>query len=223
MHLFWKVTLSLMLISHSAFAFEPRVETLSDGACWFETGTVMKIASFNDKSVYSGDKGQIEAEFSSLISQSYKKISPVKIMDLNLALHCGAYGASLVARVTTDTASFCVWSRFEKGRLLLRSIGLVSDKFTTELCDGYKWGEFIMGINSTEFLVELQSPKWSAYIKEVKMISENAVKIILVKDYEFREQEVVDQLEQNFSGKNLIRYIEFNDYRHPVGEYIHLR
>lgn len=215
--------MSLMLLAQEVSAFEPRIETLSDGACWFESGSSLKIASFNDKGVYSGDKGQIEAELNSLISQSLKKIVPVKIMDMDLSFHCGGYGGSLVSKVTTDSFTFCVWSKFEKGRLSLRSIGLVSDKFSGDLCDGHKWGEFIMGIKSSDFALELQSSKWSTYIKEVKLISQNTVRIVLVKEYEFREKEVIDLLEQNFSGKNLIRFIEFNDYRHPIGDFIHLR
>lgn len=223
MQLLWKVILSLMLLSESALAFDTRIETLSDGSCWFLAGTELKMASFNDKSVYSANKAQIEAELNTLITLSLKKITPIKILDTSLSVHCGAYGASLVAKVATDTNSFCVWSKFEKGRLVSRSIGAHSDKNITGLCDGYIWGEFIIGINSVDLITQLQSPSWSAYIKEVKVISENTVKIVLVKDYQFREQEVIDLLEQNLSGKNLIRFIEFNDYRHPIGEFIHLR
>lgn len=80
-----------------------------------------------------------------------------------------------------------------------------------------------MGVQSNDMLTELQSLRWAGVIKEVRPVADKVLKVVLVKEYEFREQEVIDQLKENFSGKNLIRYIEFNDYRHPIGEFVHLR
>lgn len=231
-HLFWKATLSIILVlgSHSTKALEIQVTSLSEGACWYEFKESLKVSSFNDKSSYSGDKEQIQAELESLITQSLAKsenpkFHQEKMNEMNLSLHCGGYGASLVARVSTDNLNLCLWSRFEKGKLLLRSIGALADggKNPTELCDGHRWGELIAGIESKDLLNELQSSKWSSMIKEIKVVTNKVVKIVLVKEYEFREQEVIDQLEVNFSGKNLIRYVEFNDYRHPIGESVSIK
>jgi hypothetical protein len=47
--------------------------------------------------------------------------------------------------------------------------------------------------------------------------------VSLVKDFEFREIEAMALIEESFLGKNIIKYIELNDYRHPVGEYVVLK
>lgn len=224
-HIFWKATLSLILLSQAAYSAEIQVGTLSEGACWYELKEALQVASFNDKSIYSGSIGQIESEIEGLIAAVVPKGERSKIQEMDLTLHCGGYGASLVAKVTAETSILCLWAKLDKGKLSLRSIGLVSDggKNPNDLCNGHKWGEFIVGIQSREVLTELQSLKWSSIIKEVSLVTDKVIKVVLVKEYEFREQEVINQLEQNFSGKNLIRYIEFNDYRHPIGEFVHLK
>lgn len=219
-HLFWKVTLSLFLVSTNVFAGVTQVGVLSEGACWFEYKEALKVASFNDKTAYLGTKEQIEANLESLLGD----VQHQKINEMNLALHCGGYGASLVAKVTTDSNTFCVWTRFEKGKLVARSIGTLNDSGkSNELCDGHKWGEFILGVNDSRLISELTGAKWASVIKEVSSISTNVYKVSLVKDYEFRESEVMNQLEENFTGKNFIRYMEFNDYHHPIGEFIPLK
>ena len=227
--LFWKVacqiTLGLMLTNPVYGATDILVGTLSEGACWFENKESIRVASFNDKTAYSGNRDQIESDLNALIAKTLLTTEHSKIRDMDLSLHCGGYGSSLVAKVSTDNNSYCLWTKFEEGNLSLRSIGVVSieSKNSNELCDGHKWGEFLIGSNSEDLIVDLQSPKWSSMIKSVELISKNVYKIILVKDYEFREQEIIDLLKTDFNGKDFIRYIEFNDYRHPVGEFTHLK
>lgn len=220
-----KVTLGLVVFSlvPSAYSSDVSVGSLSDGSCWYEFKESLKVASFNDKTVFTANKAQIESQIESLIAQS-RSIDHQKINEMDLALHCGGYGASLVARVTLDNSSVCVWTKFEKGKLTLRSIGAINelDK-TNDLCDGHKWGEFILGINDSSFIADLKSEKWAFAIKEVTRISDRAYKVSLVKDYTFREAEVANLLEENFTGKNFIRYIEFNNYQHPVGDFIPLK
>ena len=228
--LFWKVTMSILLVAvlaskgfgQSKHPPEMEVGTLSEGSCWYENKDLLKVASFNDKSTYNGSRAQLESELEELISERLGKTEGLKIGEIDLALHCGGYGASLVAKVTTPVGPLCAWLKFEKGGLSFRSLGAVEEKDPTEFCDGYKWGEFIIGANSLEFIAELQSSKWEKMIKEVTLISNKVYKVLLVKEYAFKEQEVIDQLQENFNGKNLIRYIEFNGHRHPVGEFVHL-
>jgi hypothetical protein len=223
--LFWKVTMGLMLVNPVFGATDLQVGTLSDGSCWYDFKESLRIASFNDKTAYIGTKAQIESKMEALITNNLVKDDHLKIIDMDLTLHCGGYGASLVARVNTEGNTFCLWTKFDKGNLSLRSIGVqsVDGKNPGELCDGHKWGEFILGANSQDLITELQSPKWISMIKSVTLVSSKVYKVVLVKEYEFREQEVIDQIQENFSGKNLIRYIEFNDYQHPIGEFTHLR
>lgn len=194
-----------------------QIGTLSEGACWYDSKDPLKIASFNDKTVYNGSRAQIEAEIETLLKQP-------KISDMELSLHCGGYGASLVAKVSTDNGQFCVWARFEKGKLVPRSIGVITEKSAEgRLCDGHKSGEFILAVNSKEFIAELQGLKWSSVIKEVNQVSGNLYRVVLMKEYDMKEAEVASQLEENFAGKNFIRYIEFNEYHHPVGDYVQLK
>lgn len=215
------ITLCLTVKSSVASSTDVQVGTLSEGACWYQKKELLKVASFNDKTAFVATRAQIENNFSKLMAQNLNQ----KINEMDLTLHCGGYGASLVGRVvTTDNNTFCIWTKFENGKLALRSIGAINEspKISSKLCDGHVWGELIIGVESNEFLNELQAPKWSLMIKEVKPIVDRVYKVKLMQDFEFKESEVANSLEENFAGKNLIRYIEYNNYRHPVGEYIHL-
>lgn len=212
----WKVAAGLALICLSSVS-SAQVGTLSEGACWYDNKDPLKIASFNDKSVYNGSRAQVEAELEALMGHQ-------KISDMDLYLHCGGYGASLVARVSTDNGQYCLWTRFEKGKLVTRSLGALAEKNAEDkLCDGHKSGELIIGVQSKEFAAELQGAKWSSIIKEVRPVSDRVYQVLLMKDYANREAEIASQLEENFAGKNQIRYIEMNEYHHPVGEYINLK
>lgn len=219
-----QVTLSLLLIN-GAFGADFQVGTLSEGACWYEAQAGLKdglkIVSFNDKSLYSGSREEIVSGIQSLMSETQH----LKITDMNFGLHCGGYGASLVVKVTTENMSYCVWAKFDKGKLGLRSIGAMAHASVSQstMCSGHKWGEFIMGVTSEEVVDELRTAKWASVIKEINRISVNVYKVVLIKDYEFKEAEAANLLEESFTGKNSIRYIEFNDYRHPIGEFYNLK
>lgn len=220
---FWKVAWSLMFFSLLGNA-NAQVGELLEGACWFEYKDTLKVASFNDKSVYSGAKTQIETQLDALLVVSLANLPHQKLNEVDLTLHCGGYGASLVAKVFTDTGSFCVWTKFDKNQLSVRSIGVLGDnEKNSDLCDGRKWGEFLMGVNSRDVITEIQSAKWSSMIKEVTAITDKVYKVVLTKDYEMRESEVINQLGENFAGKNLIRYIDYNQYKHPIGDYVPLK
>lgn len=224
---FWKVALGLTFFCfcQGAYSDTAQVGTLSEGSCWYESKDSFKAASFNDKAVYEGSRSQIESEIEGLLNaQSIH----AKISDMDLVLHCGGYGASLVVKATTENGTYCVWTKFDQGKLTTRSIGVLSEKGADrQLCDGHKSGEFILGLtestNSKDFLNELQGPKWSGVIKEIVPVTEKVFKIVLVKDYANKESEMASQLEDNFAGKNTIRYIEFNEYHHPVGEYVQIK
>jgi len=224
--LFWKVAFGFILMGKVYGASDQLVGSLSEGACWYEfKDSLLRIASFNDKTSFAGNTGQIEANFEARIAQSLKINDHVKINEMGLSLHCGGHGASLVAKVSTDNNDFCVWAKFDQGVLSIRSIGSISGQKLgpTELCDGHIWGEFILGVKSIEAITELQSPKWASMIKSVTVISKNVYKVVLTKDYELREQEVISQIQEEFFEKKIIRFIEFNSYNHPIGEFIHLR
>jgi hypothetical protein len=215
---FWKVLLGLMLTGKLFGADLAPVGTLSEGSCWYENKESLRVASFNDKEAYSGTRAQIESELGKLIGDHHN------ILEMNLSLHCGGYGSSLVAKLTTESYSLCVWAKFDKGKLALRSIGGIGEKRTlsNDLCDGHKPGELIIGASSEQIATELQSARWSTVIKSISLISNKIYKVVLTKEYEFREQLIIDQFEESFAGKNLIRYVEINGYHHPIGEFVKL-
>lgn len=215
-----KLILAFCVGAVQVLASDIQVGGLSDGACWYESKDTLKLVSFNERLSYSGNRKVIETEMAQLAPRSRGEI----IRDVDLALHCGGGGLSLVAKVLVNERSFCVWGKVEQGKWVPRSVGAINEEAKGGvLCDGYKWGEFILGVNSTDYLSELQSVKWSQMIKEVAFISQNTYKVTLTREYEFRENEVMNQLDEHFTGKNFIRYLEFNEYRHPVGEFISLR
>lgn len=218
--------LVLLFLNFKAYgAAESQIGTLSDGSCWYENKEFLKIASFNDKSLYLSGRNQLESELERLLILGIPKIEQTKVNELELSLHCGGYGASLVAKINADGKMFCLWAKFEKGKLGIRSVGVLSNeqKNLTELCDGHKWGEFVLSLESDESVLELETPEWSSMIKSITLISKKLYKVNLTSEYEFREQEVIDRLESNFSGKNPIRYIEYNNYQHPAGEFVHFK
>lgn len=203
-------------------ALDLRVGSLADGSCWYENKESVKIASFNDKSVFNANRAQLESDIEKLLG---KTIDHVKPADLELFLHCGGYGSSLVAKVSKDGMNYCLWAKFEKGALALRSLGVIplDRKNANELCDGHIPGEFILGNNSEELILDLQLAKWSGMIKSVSKVSEKTFKVSLTSEYFYREQEVIDQITENDFGKNFVRFIEFNDYQHPIGEFVRLK
>ena len=223
--IFLKIALAFLLTSKVYSSSGDEIATLSDGSCWYENKESLQVTSYNDLGIYKGSKDQIEADFKKLIVDNLQTPRPLRIHDLDLSLHCGGYGASLVAKVTTEDKSICLWAKLEKGSLSLRSIGVLGIEEAPEssLCDGHKWGEFIIGVNSLELVLELESSKWSTMVEKVTLISNKTYKVILAKDFEFKEQVVIDRIKENFQGLNFIRYIEYNEYRHPVGEFVHLK
>lgn len=219
-HSFWKVpaSLALILLSFETFgADQQTVGTLSEGSCWYDSKEAITVASFNDKTTFSATREEVESQLSELLGSTAQKIQ-----DMDLVLHCGGYGASIVAKLTTEGPTLCVWAKFDNGKLGVRSIGVL-EKNSHELCDGHKWGEFLVGIGSSDVARDLASAKWSSMIKEVVSVNAKLIKVVVTKEYQFKEQEIIDSIQESFTGKDLIRYIEYNDYRHPIGEFTHLK
>lgn len=192
-------------------AQEVMVQTLSEGACWFEQGEQLKVVSFNDQEVFMVGREELEEGLTALFSD---KKSKTKKGSLELNLHCGGYGASLVVK----GPDFCAWMKFDKGQLEVRSHGgLESVKGST--CDGYKKGELIVGVINEMESPWLQTPV-SPYIKSADKISKNLYRINLKNEYHGKEIELLKELK---NLDNNIRYVELNQFQHPVGEYTQLK
>lgn len=203
------MTLSLNLSAH-AFAEDANVQSLSEGACWYEQGEFLKVASFNDRESLFISRDDIETQVYDLLNISKNK----RTLTNDLTLHCGGYGSSLVVKTELDHKSVCLWLKFVKGKLSVRSLGgLEATNNEGDLCDGYKWGELIVGVKNLDQKIYLESEQFKPMIKSVSVISGTTLKVVLHPQFHGREVEVMSALK----GQVELRYIELNLYQHPVG------
>ena len=198
-----------MTFATCVWAQATNVQTLSEGACWFEQGEIIKIASFNDGESLLMTREEINSQIESLLGGQKKNI----ISNNDLTLHCGGYGSSLVIKTVVDNRPTCMWLKLNKGNLSLRSIGGVED-LKSELCDGHKFGELIVGVKSTDQKILLESENFYSMIQSVNVISGTTLKVNLHPDYYGKELFVMDELKKQMS----LRYIELNLFQHPIGE-----
>ncbi len=200
-----------IIISINAYADETLVQTLSEGACWYEQGDQLKIVSFNDHEVLMVAKDELEDGLTNLLNAKALKSKKSKKEELELLLHCGGYGASVVVK----TPQFCAWMKLDKGQLEIRSFGGREDQKGSGLCDGYKWGELIVGV-FVENESQLLGGPIGRYLKNVQKVSKQLYRINLKDEYVGQETTLVKELKN--LDKN-IKYVELNQYQHPVGEY----
>ena len=200
-----------LAIASSAYAEDTTVQSLSEGACWYQEGEVLKVSSFNDRESILISRDEIEYQVEALLNGDGKK--KVKAITSDLTLHCGGYGSSLVIKSEVDTKPICMWVKFNKGKLELRSLGGLENS-KSELCDGYKWGELIVGIKTPDQKALLESEQFYGMIKSVSVVSGTTLKLTLNESYIGREIEAMSELKKQIS----LRYIELNSYQHPVGE-----
>ncbi|MBC7713885.1 MAG: hypothetical protein H7177_11130 [Rhizobacter sp.] len=195
-------------IASRAFGEDTNVQSLSEGACWYEQGEMVKIASFNDRESALISRDEIEMQVEGLLSGKKNKA-----ITSDLTLHCGGYGSSLVIKSEMDGKPICLWVKFNKGKLAVRSLGgLESSK--VDVCDGYKWGELIVGLKSIDQKALLESGHFHGMIKSVSVISGTTLKIVLDESYVGKEVDAMAELKKQIE----LRYIELNLYQHPVGE-----
>lgn len=206
------LTMSLSLaFSNALMAEDTNVQTLSEGACWYEQGEFLKVASFNDRESLFISRDDIDYQVSELINSSKKK----RTLTNDLSLHCGGYGASLVVKTELDHKPVCMWMKFVKGKLIMRSLGgLEASSVEGDTCDGYKWGELIVGVKTPDQKVLLQSEHFVSMVKSVSTISGATLKVTLQPQFHGREVEAMGELKRQVD----LRYIELNLYQHPVGE-----
>ncbi len=197
-----------LAIATTAYAQDTSVQTLSEGACWYEQGENLKIASFNDRESILTSRDEIEFQVDSLLNGKRNKA-----ITTDLTLHCGGYGSSLVIKSEIDTKPICLWVKFNKGKLEIRSLGGLENS-KSELCDGYKWGELIVGVKTPDQKALLESEHFHGMIKSVSVVSGTTLKVILNESYHGREMEAMSELKKQIP----LRYIELNLYQHPVGE-----
>jgi hypothetical protein len=202
------ITLSVFFTGN-VLAEETMVQSLSQGACWYEQGEFLRVASFNEKEAIVLSRDEIELQIEALLSLKRKH----KPASGDLVLHCGGYGSSLVVKTVVDNLPVCLWLKSEKGQLSIRSFGGL-EITKSDLCDGYRWGELIVGIKSVEQKEMLQSESFRSIVKSVTIVSSSTVKVTLSPEYKGREIEAMNELKKQID----LKYIELNFYQHPVGE-----
>lgn len=200
------IALYTLLVSGQAFAEETLVQTLSEGACWFEQGENLKIVSFNDHESFSIPREALDETVLGLLEKTKRE-------ELNYMLHCSGHGVSLV--VKSDES--CAWIGFDKGQLSIKSHGGNEDVKSNGLCDGYKKGELLVGLHVDDESV-MQS--LNSYVASYSKVSAKLYRVILKKEYIGKEQTLLNELKS--VSKN-VRYVELNQFQHPVGEYASLK
>lgn len=205
------LTLTFLTSTSLAIAEDANVQTLSEGACWYEQGEFLKVASFNDRESLFISRNDIEEQVFNLLNPSKKK----KALTNDLSLHCGGYGSSLVVKTEVDHKPACLWVKFVKGKLVMRSLGgLEATSAEGDTCDGYKWGELIIGVKTPDQKELLQSEHFASMIKSVSIISGTTLKVTLQPQFHGKEVLAMGELKRQMD----LRYIELNLYQHPVGE-----
>lgn len=200
-----------LVFSSVALTEDANVQTLSEGACWYEQGEFLKVASFNDRESLFISRDDIEYQVSELLKPSKQK----RTLTNDLSLHCGGYGSSIVVKTELDHKPVCLWVKFVKGKLIMRSLGgLEATSTDGDLCDGYKWGELIVGVKTLDQKVLLESDNFSSMVKSVSTISGTTLKVTLLPQFHGKEVEAMGELKRQMD----LRYIELNLYQHPVGD-----
>lgn len=204
---FTKFMIGLMIAS-SVMAEDVSVQSLSDGACWYEQGDALRIASFNDKESILITRDEVEYQVEELLYGKKRD----KALTSDLTLHCGGYGSSLVVKSEFNNRPICLWLKLNKGKLQIRSMGGL-EQTKNDLCDGYKWGELIVGLKSIDQKNLLESEQFHSMIKSVSVVSGTTMKVVLKDEFHGKEYAVMDELK-----KHNLKYVELNFYQHPVGE-----
>ncbi|MBY0413573.1 MAG: hypothetical protein K2Q18_05385 [Bdellovibrionales bacterium] len=210
--------LSLCLFtSLNVMAEDLVVQSLSQGACWYDQGELLKIVSFNDRESLTIERENLDIVISELINPESLKNKSRRVAS-DLSLHCGGYGASLVVKTEYQGLPACLWLKMDQGKLEVRSLGGLEDT-KGDLCDGYKWGELIVGLKSLGQKDLLMGEELKSVVQSVSAVGGTTVKVTLKAQYRGRETEAMMELKKIVEMK----YVEFNYYQHHVGEVVSLK
>lgn len=198
-----------LVFASNLLAEDTNVQSLSEGACWYEEGEFLKIASFNDRESLLSTRDEIESQVEDLFGAQKRK----KAKTSDLSLHCGGYGSSLVVKTEVNERPACLWLKLNKGKLEVRSLGGL-ETTKSGLCDGYKWGELIVGLKSLDQKSQLESGALRQMIKSITVVSGTTLKVLLKDEFHGKEEMVLEEFKKELP----LRYVELNFYQHPVGE-----
>lgn len=200
-----------LLLCSPAYGEDLTVQSLSDGACWLEENEntdSLKIASFNDKETLLINKEDMSIKVSELLAIGSS--SPLVMSDRSI--HCGAYGSSIVMKLDYQGRPACLWLKIKKGQLVVKSLGGL-EPTKSQLCDGYVWGELIIGLKTSVQKNELISHFMHNIFISVVDVSTNLIKVNLKEEFFGKELEVLERIKKEID----VKYIELNTIQHPVG------
>jgi hypothetical protein len=195
-------------------AADQMVQSLSDGACWYEDQEdYLKLSSFNDKVSLHITKEDLNSKLSELlVSKKFQKNH--KLSQFPLLIHCSGMGHSFISKV----ADSCIWFTMKEDEIVVRSIGGAEDD-KSEFCNGYKWGEGLLGLTSeADISWILEQDLFKNYVESYVKVTSFLYKIKMKSIYIGKEKAVLDDLKK-LKG---IKYSELNKFQHSVGEWAKL-
>ncbi|RLA65379.1 MAG: hypothetical protein DRQ89_01275 [Epsilonproteobacteria bacterium] len=201
-----KISLLLLCIPFYTFCAENlKILELDSGSCWIEEST-SKIVSFGDNKSFTLDEDSVENIILAIATelQDYKIDIPKK---WKLYLHCNSFATHLVFKFQGVDGGICAWVSPE-GELDFLGNFKGNKK---GLCNGAIPGQLLVYGDTPSFI----DPIWGQYIKNTT----NLRKIILTKEYYFKEDQVIEKLKESFPDLK----IERNYMLRRVGEHLRLR
>jgi len=198
--------LILALFSISAQSIE--VIELNSGSCW-ASADGLKIVSFGENKSFNIENQSLKSFRDKLENEltQYK----VKLPEtFDLYLHCNSFNSYLVFKFQGVGIGICVWASHDGENLKIDSIGNY-EGLQKGICDGAIPGELLV-FGEVPSLV---GPLWKKYIEASPTLN----KLILTKDYYFKEEMVIENLKEKFP--NL--HIERNYLIHRTGDSLKLR
>ncbi len=173
------------------------------------------VASFNDGKAYRVHRGQIDE-----IKQRAQTLSGIELDTMDISLHCGAYGSSLVFNLVSADQGICVWSGFNGNSLVFKDIGILGQG-QKGLCDGMKPGSLIF-IYENEMSIEevregLSGLSFESPIQEIRRLSKRIFKVVLKSSEAYKVLALKEKFESE--GIHNLKTIEGEQIYHPVGDY----
>lgn len=213
----WPFLLMSIFSAHGFGKTTSTISTLSNDACWFNYSEgVLKVSSFNEGTSFSRDFESLLSSINDELTSALSLKENLFIKNVGSSLHCGSYGHSVVFQVDSSLGKFCLWAKLSNQKLEFRSVGSLDINFKDGLCHGRKVGEFLIGVHSN-FKKEDFIKDYSEYILDFDEVRAGIFKLTLKEEYQLKEDWFKEKLElEHYKG---LRFIEFNEFRHPIGEY----
>ena len=208
----WRlIFLTSSLLSFSVLASDQLVQSLSEGACWYDLkDDTIKLSSFNDKVTLQFNKDDLLAKLSDSLNLKHKNQSP-------LIIHCSGMGHSFITKLIDEknASESCLWFAVNDDEIVVRSIGGVEDE-KSDFCDGFKKGEVLLGLSHDgDFNWIKDQDQFKDTIESYVKVTAFLYKVKLKDHFIGKEKMVIVELKK-LKG---VKYTELNKFQHSVGEW----